>query len=220
MQTQRIIHFLKQLSENNNKDWMHANKADYQQARADFIEIVGYLIGQIQQFDSTLLEIEPKDCIFRINRDIRFSNDKSPYKTNMGASIAFGGKKSRNAGYYLHMEPNGKTMIAGGTYLPAARELQMIRQEIDYNGKELHAIIADREFTGFFGDLQGDRVKTAPKGYSKEHPDIHLLQLKSFIVTHYFSDEEVLKESFFEEIVKGCEYMEPLISYLNQAIAE
>ncbi len=220
MRTDRTLAFLTAIKDHNYKEWMHENKSSYQDARADFIQVVNFLLGQIQQIDPVIGALDAKECVFRINRDVRFSKDKSPYTQHMSASITMGGRHSRNAGYYLRLEPGGNSMIAGGTYLPAARELARIRQEIDYNTKEFKAIISDPEFLDFYGEIEGERIKTAPKGYSKDHKEIGYLQLKSFLFSHTFTDAQVLDSTFFEEIVRGCELLEPFISFLNQAIAE
>ena len=186
--------FLKQLSRNNNREWFDAHKEKYLAAKANVDTFIEEVIRSFSAFDKSLAGLKAKDCVFRIYRDVRFSKDKRPYKTNMGASINHGGKKMEIAGFYLHLEP-GKSMIAGGRWMPSPDHLRKIRQEIDYNGKQLHKILAQKNFKKMFGGLdQSDEYKLVrpPKGYDKEHKDIELLKLTSFLVWHEFSDKEVL----------------------------
>ena len=140
-----VFSFLKDLSANNDREWMQSNKKRYENARKEVSTFVAQLIESIGEFDSGIVGLQPKDCLFRINRDIRFSKDKRPYKTNFGAAITEGGKKLPNPTYYIHMEP-GKSMMACGIYMPEADTLKKIRQEIDYNAGELKKIIDNPTF--------------------------------------------------------------------------
>jgi uncharacterized protein (TIGR02453 family) len=219
MKTQLILDFLRDLKDNNNKTWFEANKKTYQTAKQDFEEIIKRLLGGVMLFDNTIQDIEPKKCIFRINRDVRFSTDKSPYKTNFGASIQQGGKKSGLGGYYIHLQPGGESFLAGGVYMPMPPELAKIRQEIDYNGAEFRQIISAPDFSNYFGEISGDKVKTTPKGYKVEHPDIELLKLKSFIAWHKMSDAAVLETPNLDQhIMAVFQAMKPLNDFLNRAL--
>jgi uncharacterized protein (TIGR02453 family) len=161
--------------------------------------------------------LEAKDCVFRINRDIRFSNDKTPYKTNLGASISPGGKKSLSAGYYFHLQP-GASFLAGGMWQPPAPQLSAVRQEIDYNTPEFKKIINNKDFKKYFGALSDeDKVKTAPKGYDKTHPEIEILKLKSFIVVHDLKDKEVLSKDFLQHATAVFKALHPLDLFLRRA---
>lgn len=213
------VKFLADLKNNNNREWFLANKTDYEKAKSNFIDFVQNLIDEVAKFDKGLKGLEAKKCVFRINRDIRFSTDKSPYKSNMGASFSAGGKNSNVAGYYLHLEGD-KSFLAGGKWMPEAPELAAIRQEIDYHTKDFKKIIGAKDFVGFYGSLSNeDSLKTAPKGYPKDHPEIELLKLKSFIAVHDFKAKNVLETGFLKECVNGCKLLMPLNSFLNKAIS-
>ncbi|HVE60219.1 MAG TPA: DUF2461 domain-containing protein, partial [Chitinophagaceae bacterium] len=177
------LRFLSQLKKNNNRDWFEKHRPDYEAARLDFQNFIYLLIKDLGKTDPSIAGLNAKDCLFRINRDIRFSKNKLPYKTNMGASIKRGGKKSPFCGYYFHCEP-GASFIGGGLWMPEAESLKKLRQEIDYNFEEFRNIINDKKFKSAYGDLyKGEDVSlaTAPKGYEKDHPAISYLKLKCFI---------------------------------------
>ncbi len=217
MSLKEVLHFLEDLSHNNNRDWMQENKSRYKMAKTTFESFINDLLLRLTELDPDIQGLLAKDCTFRINRDIRFSKDKSPYKTNFGAYMAKGGKKSHNPGYYIHFQP-GNTFIGGGAYMPEAEPLAKIRQEIDYNGEAFTGILHDKDFKSYFGDLQGEQLKTSPKGYANDHPNIEWLRYKSFFVMHYFSDDEVSGEGFLDEVLLGLEKSKPLKDYLDMAI--
>ena len=210
--------FLKQLSKNNNKEWFDINRKTYEVCKVEFETIIKILLDKSLVFDKQLAGLEAKKCLFRINKDVRFSKDKSPYKLNMGASINPGGKKSMIPGYYIHIEP-GKSFLAGGSYQPMPEMLAAIRQEIDYNSAEFKKIISAKDFKLYFKELsQEDKLKTAPKGYEKTHPDIALLQLKHFITVHPLSDEDVLNKNFPTYAAKVFKAMLPLNLFLRKCM--
>jgi uncharacterized protein (TIGR02453 family) len=212
------LDFLSRLKKNNNRDWFEKNKEKYLVAKDNVSEMIDALLKDICTFDKRYTGLTSKDCLFRIYRDVRFSKDKKPYKSNMGASITIGGKKSPKAGYYIHFEP-GQSFLAGGVWQPEADVLKKIRQEIDYNGKQFHKIIGNKDFKKYFGELDKSyQLKTTPKGYDKDHPDIELLRLNSFIVWHQFNDKNVLSKNFVKEIGKGAKIMKPFLDFLNQAM--
>jgi uncharacterized protein (TIGR02453 family) len=217
--TALILDFLKNLQKNNNKEWMDAHRAAYEIARDAFKEIVSILITEVIRFDEDLAGLAPKDCIFRINRDIRFSKDKTPYKTNFGAALSEGGRRSPNAVYYLHLQPYDESFIAGGMYMPDKEYLAKIRQEVDYNPEELKKIVKAPDFKKYFGSIQGEKFSRPPKGYDITHPNIELLKLKSFIVIHRFTDEKVTSENFITNIIPMYQTIQPFIRYLNVAIS-
>ena len=214
-----ILKFLKQLKQNNNKEWMQDHKKLYLQQKTAFIELVQQTIDGLIAFDQNLIGLEPKDCIFRINRDIRFSKDKTLYKTHFGAYMALGGRKSMLPGYYLHLEPGNKTMLASGLYKPPSELLAKVRQEIDYNGDGLVSIVESSAWVNEFGELQGEKLTKAPKGYSMDHPLIHYLQLKSFVAIRSVKDSEVTTTGFPTDAVEIFHRMQPLVGYLNTAIS-
>ena len=212
------LKFLKQLSKNNSKEWFDINRKTYEVCKVEFETIIKILLDKSLVFDKQLAGLEAKKCLFRINKDVRFSKDKSPYKLNMGASINPGGKKSMIPGYYIHIEP-GKSFLAGGSYQPMPEMLAAIRQEIDYNSAEFKKIISARDFKLYFKELsQEDKLKTAPKGYEKTHPDIALLQLKHFITVHPLSDEDVLNKNFPTYAAKVFKAMLPLNLFLRKCM--
>jgi uncharacterized protein (TIGR02453 family) len=218
---QHSITFLKKLKTNNTKEWFEKNKNTYLQAKEEFETLVDKLIKGLVKVDKLISpELKAKDCTFRIYKDVRFSKDKSPYKTNMGASINPGGKKSMVAGYYLHMEPGG-SFLAGGVYMPEPDQLSAIRQEIDYNPKPLHSVLKSASFKKFFKGLdEDDKLKTAPKGYAKDHPDLALLQNRHFVVSYPLRDEDLCGKNPETKILQGFKAMQPFLEYLRQATAK
>ncbi len=214
------LHFLSELKENNHKEWFEANRKRYEAAKADYLSLVAAIINGIAENDAPIGQLEPKACVFRINRDVRFSKDKSPYKTNMGAGFTKGGKKMLLAGYYFHCEP-GASFIAGGMWMPPAPELKKIRQEIDYNLDSFQGIIQNDNFVNTFGGLERSAenlLSRPPKGYEEGNPAIEWLKLKSFIVSRSISDKELLNKSVVSTIVSACSAMQPLIYFINQAL--
>jgi uncharacterized protein (TIGR02453 family) len=208
--------FLSDLKENNNRDWFRMNQSRYSEAKNNFETFVQDIIDKIVVFDPILKGLEVKSCTYRINRDIRFSNDKTIYKTHLGAFIVRGGKKNgdKYSGYYIHVEP-GNSMIAGGAYLPPAPWLSAIREKIDNQGEKLVTIINKKDFIKFFGKIEGDKLKTAPKGYPRDHPFIEFLKLKSFLVSRIISDSEINSEGCSDYIIRGCRILKPLNDFLN-----
>lgn len=215
-----IIKFLKAVGKNNNRDWFEKNKATYLDAKNGFDDFLEILHKELVKFDDGLGNINPRKLAFRIYRDVRFSKDKRPYKTNMGAGFSPHGKMEQEAGYYIHVEP-GKSFVAGGLYMPSPENLAKIRQEIDYNAASLLKILNNKKFKSYFpkGLDDWDKLKTMPKGYAKDHPHIDLLKNKSFTVSHPLTDAEVLKKDFAKKVAEGCKLIKPLNEFLTQAIA-
>lgn len=214
------LQFLTDLKANNDRDWFAANKPRYEAANKEFHQFVDALILEIQKFDPTLVHYTAKDCVFRIYRDVRFSKDKSPYKTHFGAHVSAAPKKSEihtKAGYYLHLEP-GETMLAGGAYFPESKWLAAIRQEIAYNTEEFKGILNDKNFKQIFGEMEGEKLKTMPKGYAADHPAIEFLKHKSFLVSHKCSDTEVQSDGFLQHCAKVFKTMYPFDQFLNRAM--
>jgi len=208
--------FLSDLRLNNDRDWFNVNRKRYTEARSDFESFVQAVIDEIVRFDPIYKGLEAKSCIFRINRDTRFSKDKSVYKTNFGAFMVRGGKKNgdRFPGYYLHLEP-GESFVAGGSYIPPTPWLSAIRQKIDLNGDELLRIINTSEYRKYFDGLDGEKLKVPPRGYPKDHPHIELLKMKSFLADRNFTDKDVVSPGFFEVIVSAFRAMKPLNDFLT-----
>jgi len=213
-----ILDFLNLLKENNNRDWFNANKPLYESSRKEFGAFIDILIPAIRDFDSTIDLITAKDCLFRIYRDIRFSKIKLPYKTNIGAYIARGGRKSVYAGYYVHIEP-GQSFLAGGMYMPQPEQLKKLREEIYYNYDEFVEILEDKEFKEYFGALiDSDKLKRPPKGYDKDWHGIEYLKHKSYAMIHYVDDERIVGEDFLTYSSKVFNQLYKLNKFLNRAI--
>lgn len=218
MDLQFTLDFLSDLAKHNKKEWMDDNKKRYQQAKQQVIELVAEIIQKSASFDSSLAGIDPRKTLFRINRDIRFSKNKDPYKTNFGAAIVEGGRKSGNPGYYLHIMP-GNNFAGGGIYQPSPDMLQKVRQEIDYNGKEVRSIIDNKAFKKTFEEPYGDdKLKTAPKGYPKDHENIDLLQLKHYVFMTKMTDKQVTSKNFAEEVMDVYQTLHPFNIFLSKAL--
>ncbi len=213
--------FLKYLKKNNNKSWFDQNKEKYIAAKNDFENFVKQLISHTSSFDDDIKALEVKNCTFRINRDIRFSKDKTPYKTNMGASFNRGGKKSVYAGYYFHLELGGKSFAGGGLWMPSTQELRKIRQEIDYCFPEFNRIVSSSSFTSQYRGLEMDKSQmlvNAPKGYEKNNAAGDFLKLKSFVATKYIPDAQLILPSLAKEVSQTFKALMPLVKFMNQAL--
>jgi len=184
----------------------------------NYLDFVGSIIAQSKLFDAYLADLNPKQCVFRINRDVRFSKNKEPYKINFGASFSKGGKKIQCAGYYFHLEP-GNSFIGGGLWMPPAPELKKVRQEIDYNYNEFKSIISKPIFKSTYGSLDSsEKLVRPPKEYELENPAIEQLKLKSFIVTKQLSDKQVLDPKIIKQVVQDFKTIHPLVQFLNRAL--
>ncbi|MBC7487221.1 MAG: DUF2461 domain-containing protein [Cytophagaceae bacterium] len=211
----RALSFLKALQKNNNKAWFDAHRDDYDVAKSDFLVQVDVLIKGLTKVDPSIGSPLPKEIIFRINRDVRFSKNKSPYKNNMAAVFAPGGKKSPKPCYYVHIQP-GASFIAGGVWMPEKEILEKIRQEIDYEGASLQTLIKKAVFKKYFSGLDEEATLVRiPKGYEEDHPMAAFLKLKSFTVTHFISDTEVLDPKFPEYVLKVFAQIKPFNDFLS-----
>jgi uncharacterized protein (TIGR02453 family) len=214
--------FLKQLAKNNNKPWFDANRKKYDEAKKDFENFIHALIEQFGKKDPPIAALTAKSCLFRINRDIRFSKDKTPYKKNFAASINSGGKKSVLAGYYFHLEP-GNSFIGGGIWMPMPAETQKIRQEIDYCYDEFKKIIHSKKFAGIYAGLDredGIRLTNVPKGYEKDNPAAEFLKLKSWVAMSSLTDAALTSKGLLKQSVEALSAIQPLIDFLNRAVGE
>ncbi len=211
---QLTLDYLEDLRFNNNKTWFDENRKRYDQARANFEELVADVLQHFAPVED-LGKTTAKECIFRINRDVRFSRDKTPYKTNMGALIGKWGRKTIERSYYLNIEP-GNSFIAGGVYAPMPEHTKAIRAAIDAdNGKRLNAIVKNADFKKYFGTMEGDVLKTTPKGFSADHPAIDLLKRKQFLASHKLDDANVLAEDFTAHVIAVCKALKPFERYFN-----
>jgi uncharacterized protein (TIGR02453 family) len=220
MNLEVVLKFLKDIARHNDRVWFEKNKSRYLQAKQEFEGLVGAVLKELVKFDGGLGGLDPKKLPFRIYRDVRFSKDKRPYKTNMGAGFSPNGKLVQEPGYYLHVQPGNKSFVAGGIYMPDAGNLSRIRQEIDYNPDALTKIVSGKSFKKLFdGFDEFDKLKTAPKGYPKDHPHIEWLKLKSFIVSAPLTDKQVTDKKLVNTIATTCKNIKPLNDYIKEAIA-
>jgi uncharacterized protein (TIGR02453 family) len=215
------LSFLKELKRNNNKTWFDNHKAKFLSAKNDFENFVQEIIKVISAFDNDIKDLQAKNCTFRINRDIRFSKDKTPYKTNMGASFNRGGKKSIFGGYYFHLEPGGKSFVGGGLWMPDPIALKKLRQEIDYCFPEFQKIISNPSFKKQYNNLEmneGQMLVNVPKGYDKENPAASFLKLKSFVATKNIPDTLLTSSGLVKKTAKAFEALMPLVKFMNRSL--
>ena len=207
--------FLKQLKRNNNRDWFNAHKDQYLQAHQNVIEFADDLLVKMAKHD----HIETptgKKSLFRIYRDTRFSKDKTPYKSNWAGGFKRATEKLRG-GYYFHIQP-GNSVIAGGFWNPNSQDIKHIREQIAQDDTGLRKVLRSKKFKDYFGTLEGDQVKTAPKGFDKDHPSIDLLRYKQLILVHNFKDSEVLKKDFSAKVAQGFKNMRPFMDCLSEIL--
>ena len=214
------LKFLKDLKKNNNKPWFDAHRKEYEAAKKDFEQMIQAVIDRHGKTDTTISHLKAKDCLFRINRDIRFSKDKTPYKTNMGAYINRGGKKSLYGGYYFHCEP-GQSFVGGGLWMPMPNELNKVRQEIDYNLAEFKKIIGSKKFKSVYNDVSRDAEYTlsrVPKGYEADNPAAEYLKLKSFVAIAKVPDADLNSKEIVKKITTAFEALQPMLAFINHSI--
>jgi len=207
--------FLKTLEANNNREWFADNKELYQSQYNEVISFADEVLGSMNQHDH-LETPNGKKSLYRIYRDTRFSKDKTPYKTHWGGYLKRATAKLRG-GYYFHIQP-GNTFVGGGFWSPNPADLKRIREEIAASDLELRNIITDKNFLKTFGELRGDQVKTAPKGFDKEHPAIDLLRYKQYLVMRKFSDEEALSPDFAQQVTEVFLHMRPFFDYMSEVL--
>jgi uncharacterized protein (TIGR02453 family) len=218
---EKSVAFLTILKENNFREWFHENKLMYEEAKKEFESFVGLLIQEICSIDKKVSFLEPKDCVFRIFRDIRFSTDKTPYKTHFGAYIARdGGRKSEYGGYYFHLDAEN-SLLAGGIWMPQPDILKAVRQEIYHNVDEFLAIITHKEFKKHFGEIDQDSMlKTSPKDYPKDWPHINLLKYKNYTVSKSLSPAVIQGTALMKEVSSVFKAMYPYNTFLNRVIED
>jgi len=219
MNLKKVMNFLFQLHENNNRDWFKENKALYDEAKQEFEKFIEELIPFSNNFDPEIGAVSSKDCIFRIFRDVRFSKDKSPYKTNFGAFIASGGRKSPYAGFYVHLEPE-ESFVSGGVYMPEAKNLKAIRTEIFENPEDYKKIINNSKFKKYFKGVYGEKLKMAPRDFPKDFADIELLKHKHYAVVHNVNNTFWNRENLFDELAIIFKTLSPFNKFINKAISK
>jgi len=214
---QTVLDFLAELKENNNKEWFDKNRDRYQASRDKMLFMTELFNTEIRKFDPDIPLSDPKECLFRIFRDVRFSNDKTPYKINMGSFIARGGRKSIWPGYYFHIQP-GESFIGGGVYMPDTDVLKAIRIEISDTGDQLKKILNRKNFKKFFPEMYDDKLKSAPKGYPADHKYIDLLKYKSYSFGSAIGDKLVSGPDFIPYTLNAFRELHLFNSYLSDAI--
>jgi len=212
-----ILDYLRELRSHNDRDWFEAQRTRYDEARAAFETLLGELIDAFGAVDD-LGPVSVKDCAFRLNRDVRFSKDKTPYKTAMSALVGARGRKSGPRSYYFHLEPDGLSMLAGGLHSPTPAELAALRSSIAEGGAPLRKILAEAAFVAAFGGLEGASLKTVPRGYPADHPELGLLRRTQFLATHHLDDSMVLSPLLIGHSLDIFGAMKPFVVYLEGAL--
>ena len=218
--TKEALQFLEDLIANNNTEWMHTNKKRYENYKKDYHNYIASILAEIKPLDKSLEPLEVKNCTFRINRDIRFSKDKSPYKTNMGVWFTQNKFRKNSPGYYIHFE-KGNSFIAGGVWCPEVDELKRIRKEIAFFYEDLDTIVNDKIFKKEFGELTRDEsntLKKAPKDFDANHPAIEFLKLKSYTASQKIEDKDFLDKNFSKIVAQKLIVLKPLNDFLNRAL--
>lgn len=218
MLTKHTLQFLEELSHNNTKSWFEQHRNRYTQAQFEIKSFIEIWLNEFGKIDESIAHLDPKKCIFRIHRDVRFSANKNPYKTNLGAYLYKGDKQANYAGYYLHIEP-GNCFFAAGNYMPLPEQLAKIRQEIDYNLHDFQKILQQKQFKEIFGNISSEnKLKRAPKGYDEDNKAIEFLKLKSFVVSTKLSDEGICAKSMQTSIIQLSKTVKPFVDFLNNAL--
>ena len=220
MISKEALQFIEDLKANNNTEWMHANKKRYENFKKDYHAMIGSLLAEMKPLDASLELLEIKNCTFRINRDIRFSKDKSPYKTNIGMWFTINRNSKTAPGYYVHYEKNN-SFIAGGVWCPDVDQLKKIRKEIAYFHEDLEKIIENKDFKSSFKALSREEnnvLKNAPKGYEPTHEAIEFLKLKSFTASLKVDDKIFTDKDFAKTLAKELIKLKPLNEFLNRAL--
>lgn len=219
MITQTTLNFLRELKKNNNRDWFNIHRSEYEAARENYGTFVNQLIAGIKEFDPSIGTLEAKDCWFRINRDIRFSPNKEPYKTNMGAYIANGGRKSPFAGYYFHLEP-GQSFISGGIYMAPPETMKRIRSEINAYSNDFLKTVSSKEFTSVFSHFDSESLKRVPQGFSADSPVADYLKMKHITPYKAIGDVDLVSKNLLSTSLSTFKVLHPLVQFLNRAIEE
>jgi len=214
-----VLTFLGDLKQNNTREWFQDNKTRYLEAKNEFDNFIGELIPKLSLIDNELTGLEPKQCVFRIYRDVRFSKDKSPYKVNMGAAMTKGGRKSPYATYYFHVEP-GNAFAGGGIWMPQGPVLKAMRQEVYYNVDEFKKIIGSAGFKKYFNGIDGEMLKRPPRDFPADFPDIELLMYKSYITGTKIDDSILDSDGLQSKLLDIFKSLYPFNSFINRALAD
>ncbi|MEM9858765.1 MAG: DUF2461 domain-containing protein [Bacteroidota bacterium] len=216
MDIKNCLTFLNKLKVNNDRDWFKENKQLYLEAHDNLIQFADELLDRLKSHDQIETQ-SGKKSLFRIYRDVRFSKDKTPYQTHFSGGFRRATLELRG-GYYFRIQPGGKSIIAGGFWAPNSDDLKHIRSQIQADDQPLRQILADKKFIDYFGGLEGEQVKTAPKGFAKDDPAIDLLRFKQLILTHSFTDQEVTQKDFLNVVDEGFRNMRPFLNYMSDIL--
>lgn len=218
MALQKILSFLTDLSKNNNREWFDENRDRYLEVKELFEHFTDLLIHEVGQFDKAIHGLVPKDCTFRIFRDVRFAKDKRPYKTNFGSYIVQGGKKSGFSGYYFHLAPD-ECFVAGGTHTPTGENLRKIRLDIVSDPEFFKDIIHHKDFIENYGELKGEKVKTYPRGFDKNFAELELIKHKQYFAYKSIPQKMLLSNKLVPEIIQSFKAIKPLNDFINDIIS-
>lgn len=219
----QILSFLSRLKSNNNRDWFNSHKEEYHSAKNEFEKLCSDLIFRMSEFDEEIGKVNLKECFFRIYRDIRFSPDKTPYKTHFGAYMAYpGGRKSPRAGYYLHLEPGGKSFFSAGVWSPQPLVLHALRRTIYEHYDEFNELRNEADFQKFFKNsfYEEDKLKKIPAGFPADFEDPEILKLKHYLVSRDFTEKELADKNFPDFTADLAKQAFPFVQFLNYAIDE
>ncbi len=206
------LDFFKKLEQNNNRDWFNDHKTDFKRIESDIKKVYQAVLENLKRHDDM-----DGLKIFRIYRDVRFSKNKAPYKTHFGGSFQRTKPKLRG-GYYLHIQPNNESFIATGFWEPAPADLLRIRKEFEMDDQEIRNILGDNTFKTIWGDFVGDEVKSAPKGFSKDHKAIDLIKKKQYIFTKKYTDNQVLSPDFLKDVDLSFKAIRPYFDYMSDVL--
>lgn len=212
-----IFQFLKDIAANNDRKWFQAHRSYYEQADHEFENMLTAIIARISDFDDSIRNVTPRDCMYRIYRDIRFSEDKTPYKLHFGGYINAKGKKSNHCGYYVHLQP-GNSLLAGGSYCPPPPILKALRQAVYDNMDEFRSIVEDPAFKRYFPVIGENFLKSAPKGFSRDYPYLKYVQCKEYTVSHAVPDTFFQSEDFLDRTADIFRQMKRFADFINYTI--
>lgn len=219
MSLKKTLEFITKLNKNNNREWFNENKPSFKDAQNEFLDYISLMIDEISIFDKSVEYVEAKDCIFRIYRDVRFSKDKTPYKKHFAAYIALGGRKSPYAGYYIHIEPNN-SFLCGGVYKPNSKDLKLIRYGILEYVEKYKSLLQNKDFCKYFDGVQGEVLKSAPRGFAKDLPNLELIKNKDYVIIHRVSDEFWIDKDVKNNILKVFNTQKEFNFFMNDLLDE
>ena len=212
MISKRVLDYLTELEQNNDRVWFQEHKSEFRAVEKEMKEAYNTLFTLIKTHDDV-----DAVKVFRIYRDVRFSKNKIPYKTHFGGSI-HRTKPNLRGGYYLQIKPNNESFLATGFWDPSKEDLLRIRKEFEVDAQEMRDIMADDKFKSTWGNLEGEELKTSPKGFDKSHPDIDLIRKKQFIFTKHYTDKEVLHPDFLNKVNDDFKTIRPYFNYMSDVL--